>query len=232
MTKTPDAGLDVLYEDNHLLAVHKPAGLLSQAGVQGDDTVVERVREYLRATYNKPGNVYVGLVHRLDRNVSGVMLLARTSKAASRLSDAFRRRDVDKRYLAVVEGQAPPTGQLVHHLLKTDDHGVRVVDTARDGAQRAELHFTRLASSPRHALLEVELITGRKHQVRAQLAAHGLPLVGDIRYGVSDRVGRPALHARTLTLTHPVKKTPLALVAPVPADLRGLLERLRLRLPS
>lgn len=220
----PPDGLVVLWVDNHLLIVDKPAGLLTQAATAGDDNLVDRARAWLITTYDKPGKAFVGLVHRLDRNVSGVVVLARTSKAASRLAEAFRGRRVDKTYLAVVVGAPPASGLLEHHL--TD--GPERVEPAATG-KLARLRFERVAQAPGEglAVLEVELLTGRKHQIRAQLAAAGFPLLGDPRYGArSPLIARPALHARRLALAHPVGGALVEVVAPLPADLARLLARL------
>ena len=219
---TAAAGLRVLFVDNHLLAVDKPAGLLTQPAEAGDDNLLDRARAWVKERYDKPGQVFIGLVHRLDRNVSGVVLLARTSKAAARLSEMFRQRAIDKTYLAVVEGRAPAEGALEHLLLERE-HGV-VVDRA---GKLSRLAFRRLAVSDAASLLQVELLTGRKHQIRAQLAAAGLPLVGDPRYGRrSLLIARPALHADRLALEHPVQRVPLVLEAPLPDDLRALMAQL------
>ncbi|TNF25850.1 MAG: RNA pseudouridine synthase [Deltaproteobacteria bacterium] len=231
MSPTPPIaapGLRVLLVDNHLLAVDKPAGLLTQAAAPGDDNLLDRGRAWLKAEYDKPGNVFLGLVHRLDRNVSGVVLFARTSKAASRLADAFRRRAVDKTYLAVVVGETPAGATLEHALLE-QERGV-VVDPA---GKPARLAYRRLAVARGHSLLAVTLMTGRKHQIRAQLAAAGHPLLGDPRYGQrSPDLARPALHAWRLALDHPVRGEPIAIEAPPPADLLGLLARLGLPNPQ
>ncbi len=227
---TAPPGLTVLFEDNHLLIIDKPAGLLCQAAAPGDDHAVERARAFIKARDAKPGNVHVALVHRLDRNTSGVLVLAKTSKAASRLSAAFARRgeaSIDKRYIAVVAGAAPDTARLVHRLAE-DGHGVRV----DPGGKEAVLELRTLARCPTTSLVEVRLLTGRKHQIRAQLAAAGHPLLGDRRYGGNaDAFHRPALHARAISLVHPVRQTELRVVAPLPADLLGLLGRLGLTAP-
>lgn len=215
--------LQVLYEDNHLLGVLKPAGLLSQSAEAGDDNLVDRARAYLKRRYDKPGNVYVGLVHRLDRNVSGVVVLARTSKAASRLARAFAARAVEKRYLAVVEGNAPPEGQLRDRLGPRD--GERGVSRQPEGKE-AVLTFRRLAFLDGRSLLEILPVTGRKHQIRAQLALTDLPIVGDPLYGRRARViGRPALHGASIELAHPTRSEVIRIEAPVPDDLAKLFSR-------
>lgn len=213
----------LLYCDNHLLALGKPAGLLSQRAQAGDDCLLERGREYVRAQYDKQGNVFLGLVHRLDRNVSGVMVFARTSKAAARLTRAFSERRVDKRYLAVVEGETDESGELRDRLgPRPDQRGVR-----RDPeGKEAILSYVRLAEAVRRSLLEVTLHTGRKHQIRAQLALAGHPITGDLLYGQrTHAISRPALHAARLSLEHPVGKEPMIFEMPPPADLARLIER-------
>lgn len=226
--------LSILYEDNHLLAVDKPAGLLSQSAEAGDEHLVAIAQRYLKERYGKPGNVYVGLVHRLDRMTSGVMVLAKTSKASERLSRAFREHRVDKRYLAVVAGLTPSRATLVDELV-SNEQGSRVA-TGHPDARRAELSFERCAQTGAPipaSLLEVELGTGRKHQIRVQLAARGHPLIGDRRYGLREHdplIARVALHAWKIALTHPVRGDELSFVAPIPKDFSSLMARLGLAL--
>lgn len=211
--------LDVIHEDNHLLAVHKPAGLLVQGDRSGDATLVDAARAYLKEAYAKPGNAYVGLVHRLDRNVSGLVLLARTSKAAGRLSAAFREGRVGKRYLAVVLGTPPaPAGELRAYLAAAGDReGVtRARPEPFAGAKEAVLRYRVAERRGGLSLLEVEPVTGRRHQIRAQLALVGCPLLGDVKYGAPARLPdrRLGLHALALELEHPVGGQPLTLIAP------------------
>ena len=213
--------LDTLYEDNHLLVVHKPAGLLTQSARSGDENLLDVARAYVAERYDKQDNVYLGLVHRLDRNVSGVVIIARTSKAAARLTRAFAERRVAKRYLALVEGEAPDEAEL-RNTLGPRPQGRGVCEDP-DGKE-ARLSFVCLARGRGRSWLEVRLHTGRKHQIRAQLAMAGLPLVGDPLYGARDAtMRRPALHGWRLELDHPVgDHGSLVFVAPVPADLRHL----------
>jgi len=218
--------LDVLYEDNHLLAVNKPAGLPTQGAVATKPSVVSQAKAYLKRKYRKPGNVYLGVVSRLDSLVSGVVILARTSKAAARLNDQFRGRQVKKTYWAIATGRVePPSGQLVDFLAK-DEQNKRmaiVVGSGKRGknsqakAQEAKLSYRRLKVIGDDSLLEIALETGRKHQIRLQLAARGHPIVGDRKYG-SKRAFQSgiALHCRRLVIEHPVKKTLLTLEAPPP----------------
>jgi len=215
--------LVVLHEDNHLLAVLKPANLLTQGDRTGDATVLDLARDYLRRRYGKPGNVYLGLVHRLDRPVSGVLLLARTSKAASRLSAQFRQDTVRKTYLAVAEGgPAAPAGELAHHLAaRGDERGVtRAALQPFPDSRPAVLRYRVLGRGPDRSLLAIALITGRRHQIRAQCALAGWPLWNDVKYGARRR-RRPAgigLHAWQLVVAHPVGGAPVALTAPPPPD--------------
>ena len=221
--------VEPLYLDNHLLVVSKPAGTLSQADATGDPDLVSWAKAYLKERFDKPGNVFVGLVHRLDRPTSGVVVLARTSKAAGRLSDQFRRRAPDKRYLAVLDGVLAERGEAVDGIVKRDGGGVRVVGAEHPGAQRAALRWRTLAAEGRpgggrQSLVEVELLSGRKHQIRAQLAARGAPVLGDFRYGNETpwADGRGiALHAWRLTIEHPTRREPMAFSAPLPSAWAG-----------
>jgi 23S rRNA pseudouridine1911/1915/1917 synthase len=212
------APLVVVYEDNHCLAVVKPAGLLTAGDKTGDVSLVDQVRDYLRTKYKKPGNVFVGVVHRLDRPVAGVVLFARTSKAAARLSEHFRSGRVEKIYQALVEGRVVAReGLLVDRLVK--DHKTNVVRRAADAnkdprARKSRLSFRRLKSTPTTTLLEIQPMTGRSHQIRVQLAAAGHPIVGDRKYGSK----RPfqegiALRAVRLTFEHPTTKVPITVEA-------------------
>jgi len=192
---------EVLYLDNHLLVVRKPAGLLIQGDRTGDPTLLEQAREYVKRRYNKPGNVFLGLVHRLDRPVSGVVVFARTSKAASRLSEQFRTRRVNKTYLALVEGEIPQQGEFEDQIARRETKS-RIVN---QGGQRAVLTFLRRSIHEGVSCVEISLGTGRHHQIRVQFAHRGYPILGDFKYGSR----RPfpeksiALLAQSLTLTHP-----------------------------
>ena len=219
---------DVLYLDNHLLVVDKPAGMLSQGDRTGDEDLVTWAKAFLKERFDKPGNVFVGLVHRLDRPVSGVLALARTSKAAGRLSDQFRRRQPDKRYLAAVEGPLQGDGLAIDWLVKGEAGTVRRVAKTAEGAKEARLRWRALASDGRHTLVGVELLTGRSHQIRVQLAGLGAPIVGDLRYGASGPLGDGrgiALHAASLTVEHPTRREPMTWTSPPPARWAGLLDR-------
>lgn len=211
--------LDILYLDNHLLVVCKPAGLLAQADATGDPDLLSLGKDYLKAHFHKPGNVYLGLVHRLDRPASGVMVFARTSKAAARLSEQFRARTPEKRYLAMVEGTCTGSGERVDYLAKTDQQ-VRIVSPSHPQAQRAELAWRGVAARGGRSLVEVELRTGRPHQVRLQLATMGFPIVGDFRYGATRELdGRNlALHCYRLAIDHPTRQERMTWMAPPPAS--------------
>lgn len=214
-----DEALEVLHEDNHLLVVYKPPGLLSQGDATGDVSVLDVARAYLKRRYAKPGNVYVATVHRLDRPVGGVMALARTTKAASRLTQQFRERTVQKVYRAAVEGVlAEPHGVLRHRLVK--DHEQRFVSATEaegPGSKEAELAYRRLETGEGMSLLEVELHTGRSHQIRVQFAESGHPIVGDTKYGSRTRFPDRsiALQAYSLTVDHPTRSERLTFTLPV-----------------
>ena len=218
--------LDVLYEDNHLVAVNKPCGWPSAHFGGAEETMDRVVKAYLKEKYAKPGNVFLGVVHRLDKPVSGVLMFARTSKAAARLSEQFRDNLVEKVYWAVVEradGQFAPAGTLEDWLRKDPVAGVvEVVPPESDGARQALLHYVTKAEHRDLMMLEIRPQTGRTHQLRVQLASRGRPIYGDHKYGSRFALGPGiGLHARTLTFLHPVKKEPITLTAEVPKAWRG-----------
>lgn len=226
--------MDILYEDNHLLAVSKPAGLSTQGAAAGKPSVVTQAKAYLKRKFRKPGNVYLGVVSRLDSPVSGVVILARTSKAAARLNEQFRGRHVEKIYWAIGEGRVePPCGQLVDFLAK-DERNKRMAVVAQSRkrgkiaqaqGQKARLSYRRLKVVLGNSLLEIALETGRKHQIRLQLAARGHPIVGDRKYGSKQAFPRGiALHCHRMVIEHPVKKTRLEISAPVPRSWRNSLD--------
>lgn len=208
--------LRVLYEDNHLLAVDKPVGLATMGLPEGEPTLLALAKDYIRQRYSKPGNVYLGVVSRLDVPVSGVVLLARTSKAASRLSRQFREHTCRKRYWTVVEGVPGETEAELRHWLVADSRHrrVHVVNALAADASEAVLRYALWRAGTGWSLLEIDLLTGRKHQIRAQLAAIGHPVVGDRKYGSRRPFGSGiALHARSLIVEHPTRKEPLQLEA-------------------
>src|SRR5262245_15590711 len=227
--------LDVLYEDNHLLAVNKPAMLPTMGVAEDVPSLLTVAKEYVRRKYNKPGNVYLGIVSRLDAPVTGVVLLARTSKAAARLSQQFRERDVEKAYWAIVDGRIEPSeGQLVDFLRKDERHRKMHIASERTaGAQRAELEYRVMDRGEVSlsqglgwaSLLEVRPLTGRKHQIRLQLSHAGYPIVGDRKYGSTRSFPAGiALHSRRLVIEHPVSKMQIAIEAPLPASWRRFVE--------
>lgn len=199
---------EILYEDNHIVVALKPPGVPSQADAGGDLDMLTIIKRYIKQKYNKPGEVFLGLVHRLDRPTGGIMVFARTSKAAARLSDELRRGGIDKTYLAVCEGLAEPQAELTDMLIKDRQKNIsRIAAEGEPGAKRAELSYTRLAVKEGRSLISVELKTGRSHQIRVQLSSRGLPLSGDVKY--SGKKGALALFAAKLSFTHPTKKTRL-----------------------
>jgi 23S rRNA pseudouridine1911/1915/1917 synthase len=217
--------LEILYEDNHLLAVAKPPGLPSQGAAAGRQSLVTLAKQYLKRKYRKPGNVYLGVVSRLDSPTSGVVVLARTSKAAARLSQQFRQRSVQKIYWALVEGQLdPPAAECVDWVAKHErQQRMAVVARGASGALEARLSYRRLKKFRETSLLEIELTTGRKHQIRVQLADRGHPIVGDRKYGSERKFGQGiALHCRRLVIEHPIKHTPVELIAPLPKAWKAL----------
>ncbi|WP_200965232.1 RluA family pseudouridine synthase [Insulibacter thermoxylanivorax] len=204
--------VQILYEDNHILVAVKPPNMLSQEDASGDPDILSILKQDIKVRYNKPGNVYLGLVHRLDRPVGGVMVFARTSKAASRLSDQVRRRDVHKRYWAIVYGRPPRrTERLEHYLVK--NHRTNMVSVTSNPLQgkSAILTYHCLDTIDPFSLLDIELETGRPHQIRVQLSQIGCPIFGDQRYGrdVNQAGQQIALWSYRLQFTHPVKKEPM-----------------------
>ncbi|WP_152051040.1 RluA family pseudouridine synthase [Tautonia marina] len=215
----------VLYEDNHCLALNKPAGMPTQGDESGSESLVDWAREDLRVRYQKPGNVFVGLVHRLDRPVSGVVLLGKTSKGASRLSAQFREGTVEKVYWAIVEGgPKEEAGTWTDRLVKDESRNVVRVGAA---GKDAVLAYRVLERWRGRSWLEVRPVSGRSHQIRVQLASRRLPIVGDLKYGASGRLPandgghRIALHARSLRFRHPTSAAETQVVAPVPSDWPG-----------
>lgn len=211
---------DILFEDNHLLAVNKKPGVLAQGDVTGDSSLVEEVREYLKVRYNKPGNVFAGLVHRLDRPVSGVILFAKTSKALERMARLFKDRQVKKIYLAIVAGKIEPEGVLRHWMTKDSAiNKARVFRNESQGSKEAVLAYRILATLGGEHLLEATPHTGRPHQIRAQLSFAGAPVKGDLKYGYPAPNGDKSvcLHASRLSFVHPVRKEPVEIAAPYPS---------------
>jgi 23S rRNA pseudouridine1911/1915/1917 synthase len=211
-------GIKILYEDNHVIVCIKPAGVLSQSDGSGSPDMLTILKKYIKEKYEKPGEVYLGLVHRLDRPVSGVMVFARTSKAASRLSEQIRTRKVEKLYRCVVNGVLEGSGRLENYISKDEDKNiVTVIDTEKPGFKASYLDYKAIASKGGMTLVEVKLGTGRSHQIRAQMAHSGHPLVGDQKYGQKDnRCKDIALESFKLSFEHPVKREFIAFEAPIP----------------
>jgi len=223
----PVTAKDILYEDNHLIAINKRAGDIVQIDETGDEPLDEKVKKYIAATYNKPGGAFLGVVHRLDRPVSGVILFAKTSKALERMNAVFKNREVKKTYWAVVRNKpANVSGTLVHWLVKNTKTNV-VTPHLKEvaGSQRAELSYRLIGELGGYYLIEVDPLTGRSHQIRVQLSTLGCPIVGDNKYGYprGSRKGSICLHARRLQFLHPVKKEPVNIFAKLPVD--GFWER-------
>jgi 23S rRNA pseudouridine1911/1915/1917 synthase len=217
--------LDILYEDNHILVVLKPSGLATMGLPEGEETLLTLAKKYIKQKYNKHGNVYLGVVSRLDVPVSGVVLFARTSKAAARLNEQFRNHTVDKTYLAIVEGEIYPSEfDLIGNICEDKRHRKVKLTHGADGKE-SKLRYRKLDSIGNNSLIEIELLTGRKHQIRAQLSAHGFPILGDIKYGAKNKYfnninrndknkrdfvsqkkfgGSIVLHAYRLSINHPV----------------------------
>lgn len=220
----PSPPLDILYEDNHCLAISKPAGFLTTHYQGKEETLDRAVKSYLKEKYQKPGNVFLGVVQRLDRPVSGVLLFARTSKAAARLAEQFRQGTVEKVYWSVVEGDVGQLAGTLEDWLRKDHTAgrVEVVEPRTPGARQALLHFQRKAQHGGLTMFEVRPQTGRTHQLRVQFAHHGHPIYGDAKYG-SVRIfdGAIALHARALTFLHPIRYEPITLTAEIPQTWRG-----------
>lgn len=214
--------LQVLYEDNHLLVVNKRAGDLVQGDKTGDKPLAEVVKSYIAEKYNKPGAVYLGVVHRLDRPTSGVVAFARTSKALTRLNKLFATRETKKTYWAVVKKMPPETSEKLVHFLKRNPKQNKSYAHIKEvpDSKRAVLTYTILKKLDNYYLLEIELETGRHHQIRSQLAAIGCPIKGDLKYGFdrSNKDGSIHLHARKLTFVHPVQKEEITVMAPPPKD--------------
>lgn len=203
-----------VYEDNHLLVVVKPQGKLTQSDETGDLSLQDECKQYVKEKYQKPGEVYLGLVHRLDRPVGGLVAFARTSKAASRLSEQLRVHHMEREYLAVVEGEdLPARGDLRDWLLQGEDGLVRVVPEGTPGAKEARLRYERLGARDGTALVHLRLETGRKHQIRVQLSHLGYPIRYDMRYGHGERGRDIALFGAVLRLTHPTRKEEMTFTA-------------------
>ena len=210
----------ILYEDNHLIIINKRSSEIVQGDKTGDTPLSELVKDYIKVRYNKPGNVFLGVVHRIDRPVSGAVIFARTSKALARLNKMLREGTIGKRYLAVVQNPPPSKeGKLIHHLKKNEKQNKSYVCTDdKDGARQAVLTYKLLGESKNYHLLEIELLTGRHHQIRAQLSAIDCPIKGDLKYGFSrsNTGGSIHLHAYLLDFKHPVSNVQITVKAAAP----------------
>ena len=210
----------VVYEDNHIIVVNKTSSEIVQGDKTGDTPLSEMVKQYLKEKYNKPGNVFIGVTHRLDRPVSGLVVFAKTSKALPRLNEMFRNGEVKKTYWAIVKECPKETeGELVHYLVRNEKQNKSYAyDKEVKNSKKAVLHYKLIGHSQNYYLLEVDLKTGRHHQIRCQLAKMGCPIKGDLKYGSprSNPDGSICLHARTVQFVHPVSKDMIRLTAPVP----------------
>jgi 23S rRNA pseudouridine1911/1915/1917 synthase len=212
----------ILYEDNHFIAVNKCASEIVQGDKTGDLPMGDFIKDFLKEKYQKPGNVFCGVIHRIDRPVSGVVLFAKTSKGLSRMNELFSTREVKKTYWAIVKNKPlNEEGELVHFLIKDEKKNKTAAHQKEiKGSKIAKLRYKIIAKSDHYFLLEIDPYTGRHHQIRAQLAAMGCPIKGDLKYGAdrSNNDGSISLHARQLFFIHPVTKTELKITAPVPKD--------------
>lgn len=221
MRSTKD-NLEILFEDNHIVIVNKKSGDIVQADKTGDNPLSEVVKEYIKEKYNKPGKVFLGVVHRLDRPTSGIIIFARTSKALERLNKMLRDREISKTYWAVIKNNPKKTtGTLIHFLKKNPKNNKSTVfKKEAKGSKKAILHYKTIKNLKNYSLLEINLETGRHHQIRAQLSFIGSPIKGDLKYGASrsNKDGGIHLHARKICFVHPVSKENISLVAPIPNE--------------
>jgi 23S rRNA pseudouridine1911/1915/1917 synthase len=214
--------MKVIYEDNHIIAVNKTCSEIVQGDKTGDLPLSETVKQWLKEKYNKPGNVFIGVTHRLDRPVSGLVLFAKTSKALSRLNEMFRDGKIKKTYWAIVKNPPiEPEGELTHYLVRNEKQNKSYAyDTEKPNSKKAILTYKTIGRSDRYFLLEIDLKTGRHHQIRCQLAKIGCPIRGDLKYGFdrSNPDGGISLHARKATFIHPVSQEEIEIVAEVPDE--------------
>ena len=217
--------MEVVYEDNHLLIVNKAPGEIVQGDKTGDEPLSESLKRWLKTKYDKPGNVFIGVTHRLDRPVGGLVVFAKTSKALARMNEMFRNGEVHKTYWALTRNlPLEPEGRLEHYITTIERTNKSTAwTTQRPGSKRAALSYRHIASSERFNLLEINLETGRKHQIRVQLAAIGCPIKGDLKYGDkrSNPDGSISLLARHIEFVHPVSRETVSVTAPVPASWKG-----------
>jgi 23S rRNA pseudouridine1911/1915/1917 synthase len=213
---------EILYEDNHLLIINKKAGELAQGDETGDIPLIDSLKEFIKVRDQKPGNVFLGLIHRLDRPTSGVLIFAKTSKALSRMNEVFKTREVKKTYWAIVEGKPDLDFQRLEHYLRKNqkNNKVSVFTKPTPNAKQAILEYKTIGKLDNYTLLEVDLFTGRSHQIRSQLSFIGHSIKGDLKYGAkrSNPDGSISLHARKINFIHPVTKENLNIIAPPPKD--------------
>lgn len=214
--------MEILYEDNHIIAVNKNCSEIVQGDKTGDVTLPDMIKAYLKKKYNKPGNVFCGVTHRLDRPVTGVVLFAKTGKALSRLNEMFQKQEIQKKYWAIVKNPpAEPSDKLEHYLVRNEKQNKSYAyDSQKGSSKKAILYYKTLAKSENYTLLEINLETGRHHQIRCQLAKIGSPIKGDLKYGFqrSNPNGGISLHARSVEFVHPVTKKKIYIEAPVPQE--------------
>lgn len=214
----------ILFEDNHIIIINKKAGQLVQGDKTGDISLLDEVKSYIKLKYSKPGNVFAGLVHRIDRPTSGIVIFAKTSKALTRLTEMIKKREIKKTYWAVVKkNEIPKTQRLVHYLKKNEKNNKAIIfntSSAQSGSKEAILTYKIIKRSDHYLLLEIDLETGRHHQIRAQLSAIKCPIKGDLKYGAdrSNSDGSIHLLARKIEFIHPIKKEKIVLEAPVPEN--------------
>jgi len=221
MRSTKD-NLEVLFEDNHLIIINKKVGDIVQGDKTGDKPLSDVVKEYIAKTYGKPGKVFLGVVHRLDRPTTGVVIFAKTSKALERMNKMLREKTIEKTYWALVEGQSEENTETLHHYLRKNPKNNKSTAYSKEGkdCKKATLHYKTLLRLDNYSLLEVNLETGRHHQIRCQLSVTGYPIKGDLKYGSkrSNKNGGIHLHAKKIKFVHPVKKEEITVQAPLPND--------------
>tara|TARA_B100001057_G_scaffold128386_2_gene127454 strand:+ start:977 stop:1672 length:696 start_codon:yes stop_codon:yes gene_type:complete len=220
MSHTNPKSIDVVYEDNHIIAINKKSGILAQGDKTNDKSLIEITKHFLKKKYNKPGNVFVGLPHRIDRPVSGLIVLSKTSKSLTRMSELFREKKIEKIYWAIVKNKLEKkSGKLIHFLKKNKKQNKSYVsEKEKKDYLRSELHYGFLKNLKNYYLYEIKLITGRHHQIRTQLAYIKSPIKGDIKYGAkrTNKYGGICLHSRKISFVHPIKKEIISLQAPLP----------------
>ena len=213
---------DILFEDNHLLLINKKPGILTQGDKTGDKSLIDLAKYYIKKKYNKPGNVFIGLPHRIDRPTSGIVILSKTSKSLSRISKLFKEKKIEKKYWAIVKNKIEnKEGKLIHFLKKNQKKNKSFVQKEKkDDHLKAELEYKLIKKMENYFLYEIKLITGRHHQIRAQLSYIGSPIKGDIKYGFkrTNKDGSISLHSREINFIHPVKKNKIQIIAPTPDD--------------